>query len=242
MSQFSYGDVTIHYEEFGQGPPLLLLAPGALESNIEAWERAPLNPLKAFAGDFHLIAMDQRNAGTSTGPWPVADPWGSYVQDQLAVADHLGISRFQVLGCCIGSSYALKMAEMAPDRLVGAVLEQPIGVTEENRTHWITTYRNFVARVTADQPDLSAEKGEAFGVAMWEGLEFVVSVTRESVQACAVPLLVLPGVDFGHPHEIGVEVADLAPRAERIDPWQDTPERLAAATATVRDFILNHAS
>jgi pimeloyl-ACP methyl ester carboxylesterase len=242
MAQFTHGDVTIHYEQSGDGYPVLLLAPGALESTIDAWVRAPINPLEAYAGVFRLIAMDQRNAGSSTGPFPIVDPWRAYVEDQLRLADHLGFEHFQMLGCCIGSSYALKMAELAPDRLAAAVLEQPIGVTEENRTHWIKTYRDFATRVVGDRPQLSAEDGEAFGAAMWEGGEFVISVTRESVRACQVPLLVLPGVDFGHPHGIGVEVAELAPRAELVDPWQDTPEHLAEATERVREFIARHAA
>lgn len=240
MPQFTHGDTSIHYEDSGTGMPLLLLAPGALESTIDAWERAPVNPLAAFAGQLRLVAMDQRNAGSSTGPFPVEDPWGAYVDDQLRLMDHLGIERFAVLGCCIGCSYALTMSERAPDRLVAAVLEQPIGLTEENREHWIEGYRNFVRRVTADQPARRDEDGEAFGEAMWRDRDFVISVTRDSVRSCPTPLLVLPGVDTAHPHDIGVEVAELAPHSECVDPWRDTPEQVAEATAKVLDFLTRH--
>jgi hypothetical protein len=37
------------------------------------------------------------------------------------------------MGCYIGCTYALKIAELVPERLVGAVLEQPIGITAKNR-------------------------------------------------------------------------------------------------------------
>jgi pimeloyl-ACP methyl ester carboxylesterase len=242
MAQFSYEQVTINYEDRGDGPPLLLLAPGGMESTIEGWDRAALNPLKVFDGHFRLVAMDQRNAGHSSGPFPTEDPWQAYVVDQLALMDHLGIDRFSVLGCCIGCSYALKMAELAPDRLLAAVLEQPIGVTDENRSHWITGYRNFVERVLRERPGLRPDKGETFGEAMWKDREFVVSVTEDSVRSCRVPLLVLPGTDSAHPREIGVRVAELAPGAELIDPWKDTAEHLEAATEAARRFIARHGS
>ena len=48
---------------------------------------AALNPLAVYAEDFRLVAMDQRNAGRSRGPLDLSDPWGSYVDDQLALMD-----------------------------------------------------------------------------------------------------------------------------------------------------------
>jgi pimeloyl-ACP methyl ester carboxylesterase len=80
-----------------------------------------------------MIAMDQRNAGRSAGPLEAGDPWGAYAADQLAVIDHLGIDRFLVFGCCIGGPFILKLCELAPGRVVAAVLEQPVGITTANR-------------------------------------------------------------------------------------------------------------
>ena len=42
-----------------------------------------INPLVEYADDFQLIAMDQRNAGASTGPLDVVDPWASFIDDQV---------------------------------------------------------------------------------------------------------------------------------------------------------------
>jgi pimeloyl-ACP methyl ester carboxylesterase len=90
MAKFTRGEVSIHFEEHGRGFPLLLLAPGGLNSTIDAWNRTAINPLEAFSDDFHLIATDQRNAADSTGPFEPGDPWGSFVNDQIALVDHLG--------------------------------------------------------------------------------------------------------------------------------------------------------
>src|SRR5437660_6946563 len=79
MAQFQHGDVAINYQVSGAGFPLLLIAPGGMNSSIDWWSRAALDPLAVYADDFQLIAMDQRNAGASAGPLDVQDPWGSYI-------------------------------------------------------------------------------------------------------------------------------------------------------------------
>ena len=50
MSQLDLGEVSIHYEEFGEGYPLLLLAPGGFNSTIEFWARAAINRLTGSSG------------------------------------------------------------------------------------------------------------------------------------------------------------------------------------------------
>jgi pimeloyl-ACP methyl ester carboxylesterase len=47
--------------------------------------------------------------------------------------DHLGIGRFLAFGCCIGGPFILKLCELAPERVVAAVLEQPAGITASLR-------------------------------------------------------------------------------------------------------------
>ncbi len=59
------------------------------------------------------------------------------------------------------------------------------------------------------------------------------------MRSCQTPLLVLPGDDRPHPHEVGVEVADLAPNAERRDPWKD-PELIPGTVEPIRAFLKKH--
>jgi hypothetical protein len=106
---------------------------------------------------------------------------------------------------------------------------------------WLTNRRTWSTKLAAERADLDEQSGEAFGAAMWDDGEFVVSVTRDFVRSCPTALAVLPGVDAIHPYEIGREVAELAPNALLIDPWKDTPENVAAATAAIRDFLATHA-
>ena len=133
MPYVDNGEARIWYTEQGTGFPMLTLAPGGMRSSVPLWEMAAINPLTAYAGQYRMIAMDQRNAGQSTGPLEAGDPWGAYASDQLAVMDHLGIDRFLVFGCCIGGPFILKLLQLAPERVVAAVLEQPVGIIARNR-------------------------------------------------------------------------------------------------------------
>src|SRR5688572_22089863 len=127
-------DSLIYYEERGTGLPMLLLAPGGMHSEIGRWSRQAFDPLHSYEPHFRLIAMDQRNAGRSKGALDVSNPWGSYLDDQVALVDHLGVDRFYVYGCCIGCSYALKLIEHLGDRVIAGVLQQPVGDSGANRS------------------------------------------------------------------------------------------------------------
>jgi pimeloyl-ACP methyl ester carboxylesterase len=241
LPYFDHDDTTIYYEEHGAGFPLLLIAPGGMRSAVGIWSRVAIDPLTAYAGDFRLIAMDQRNAGQSRGPLAVDDPWGAYVGDQLALLDHLGVDRFLVMGCCIGGSYILKLAEQAPERVVAAVLEQPIGIHEGNAALFDEMWRSWAKDLEESRSDLDAATLEAFGLAMWAD-DFVVSVPRAYVSTCPTPMLVLPGTDDFHPTVTGREIAALAPHAELLEPWKETPEQIEQTVDAARRFLLAHAA
>lgn len=62
-----------------------------------------------------LVAVDRPGAGLST-----IDPsgtFGSFADDAVALADHLGVSRWRVLGWSAGAPYALAVAARHPDRV-----------------------------------------------------------------------------------------------------------------------------
>ena len=102
-SFYERGPVRIHYEQFGSGFPLLLIAGGGLNSTIAGLAN-PFNAIEEFKGEYRCIASDLRNAyaGQSTGPLEIDRPWDAYTDDHLGVMDHLGIDKFMVMGFCIG--------------------------------------------------------------------------------------------------------------------------------------------
>ncbi len=241
MPSVQSGESRIHFEELGSGHPMLLIAPGGLSSSITKWANATINPLEEFIGDFHLVAMDQRNAGGSRAPFRIDQPWDAYLRDQIAVMDALGFGRFHIFGCCIGCSFALKLAHTHPDRVSAVVLEQPMGLIPGNQQGWRERCHDWVRELTGDRTDLDEAVGHRFVETMWRE-DFIASLSRAEVGAIRVPTCVLPGVDEIHPGTIGLEIAELIPDATVVSPWKDTPEHARDATARIREFLLSNVS
>src|SRR5947208_13463666 len=130
MPSFEHHGAQIYYEEFGQGFPILTFAPAGLRSVIDVWSQssAPINPTTEFAGNYRVIAMDQRNAGgKSRAPMTAQDNWDSYTADHIAVLDHLRIDRAHLYGQCIGGSVTINMLKRHPERVAAGVMAQAIG-------------------------------------------------------------------------------------------------------------------
>ena len=66
-----------------------------------------------------VIGVDRPGYGLST-PNP-GRSIGGWTGDALAVADHLGLDRFLVVGISTGGAYALALAALAPERVMGVV-------------------------------------------------------------------------------------------------------------------------
>ena len=239
---YEKGNVRIAYQEIGSGFPLLATPGGGLNSSMSNWPTAVINAMEEFKNDFRCITMDQRNAtgGESTGPIPVDDPWGAFADDQLGLMDHLGIRQFIFFGNCIGGSFALKLMERAPDRIVAGVLSQPIGHRPENpgvmydsgRDGWAKEFR-------AKRPDVSMETIEKYLHNLYRVRpDFVYSVSREFVRNCQTPMLVLPDDTPAHAYQVAIDVASLAPNADiSVYPWKDPPELKARTINRVRNFL-----
>jgi pimeloyl-ACP methyl ester carboxylesterase len=238
MPNYQHGDVSIHYEEFGQGFPVLLLAPGGMRSNIEFWKATPYDPTIELASEFRLIAMDQRNAGRSTAPIHGSDGWHVYTEDQLGLLDHLKIERCHLLGNCIGGAFALALIAAAPQRFASAVLQQPIGHSSQNRETFYQMFSGWAEEQKTARADLTPAAWREFCERMYGG-DFVFSVSRDAVRKCQAPLLVLQGNDIYHPSATSKEIVELAPRAELVERWKD-PEIVPETVARVRAFLREH--
>jgi pimeloyl-ACP methyl ester carboxylesterase len=239
MPIFDAGDgVRLHYEQYGEGFPVLLLAPGGMRSTAATWERAAWNPIRELAPGYRVIAMDQRNAGASTAPVSATDGWDVYTADQIQLLDHLGIERCHVLGGCIGGSFSLGLMKAAPQRVVAAVLQQPIGFSGANRDVFYAFFDAWRDALDPDRTRASPDAWNAFRERMYGG-DFVFNVSREWVQRCEHPILVLMGNDVYHPTETSRQIAALAPRGELVECWKEPPA-LAGAVRRVREFLRSH--
>jgi len=241
---YEKGNVRIRYQEAGQGFPLLATPGGGLNSKISNWQTAVINAMEEFKNDFRVITMDQRNAtgGESTGPVPVDNPWDAFADDQLGLMDHLGIRQFAFFGNCIGGSFALKLMERAPDRVVAGILSQPIGHRPENPGVMYKSGLVWAKELRERRPDVSMETIEKYLHNLYNVREdFVYSVSRDFVRKCQTPMLVLPDDTAAHAYQTAIDVASLAPNADvSVYPWKDPPELKARTIARVRTFLKRH--
>jgi pimeloyl-ACP methyl ester carboxylesterase len=242
---YEKGDVRIRYEVVGSGFPLLVTPGGGLNSRVSNWPTAVFNAMEAFKGDFRCITMDQRNAngGESTGPIPASDPWGAFADDQLGLMDHIGAQKFFYMGYCIGGSFGLKLIERAPERVVAAVLCQPVGHRPENPDVMYNSGRDvWGPELRARRPEITVESIEAHLHNLYRlRPDFVYSVSREFVRSCQTPLLVMPDDTPAHPHQTAVDIAALAPKAQStVFPWREPKDLLEKTIDQVRTFLRSH--
>lgn len=104
----------IHIRRSGAGKPLLLI--NGFGADVSDWE-----PLTALLPDRELIAFDQPGMGQSTfTPRPVR--MSALARMTVAVLDHCGIERADVLGYSLGGVLAQELACTAPERVRRLVL------------------------------------------------------------------------------------------------------------------------
>ena len=244
MSFYEKGPVRIHYEEAGSGFPLLLIPGGGMNSVI-AGLKNPFDAIEEFKGEYRCIAADLRNAnpGQSSGPLEIDRPWDSYTDDHIGVMDHLGIDKFMVMGFCIGGPFIWNLLKRAPNRVVAAVLAQPVGwrpemptlIYDNNMTGWGP---DLVKR----RPEITMDMVQKFLFNMYGNHpDFVFTVTRDFVRSCQTPVLILPDDAPPHPYAVAMESAMLAPKAEvSMFPWKEPKERIPLAVRQIHSFLRAH--
>src|SRR5216110_2471070 len=246
MSFYEKGAVRIRYAEAGSGVPLLLIAGDGLNSTISNFTtNSPFNPIEEFKGEYRCIASDLRNAngGQSSGPLEIDRPWDSFADDQLGLMDHLGIDKFMALGFCIGGPFIWNLLKRAPDRVVAAVLAQPVGFRPEMpNVLYDSSMSGWAPELIKRRSEITMEMVEKFLAKMYRSNpDFVYTVTRDFVRKCQTPILILPDDVPAHPYAVAMEAAMLAPKAEvSMFPWKEPKERIPLAVRQIRSFLRAH--
>jgi 3-oxoadipate enol-lactonase len=109
MPTAKVGDVSLYYEEAGQGEPALLVPPSW-------WPAATWNVgvVPALSQGYRTIIFDCRGTGRSSKP---KDGYTvqQFAQDGIALLSHLKISRCHVVGFALGGQIVQAMAIARPD-------------------------------------------------------------------------------------------------------------------------------
>jgi pimeloyl-ACP methyl ester carboxylesterase len=240
---YEKGGVRIRYAEIGTGFPLLATPGGGLNSRISNWPTmAVINVMEEFKNDFRVVTMDQRNAnnGQSAGPVAVDNPWDAFADDQLGVMDHLGIRQFFFFGNCIGGPFGMKLMERAPQRVVAAILSQPVGHKPDQPDYMYNSGKDVWAKEFLERrTDASMATIEQYLHNLYRVRpDFVYSVSRDFAKSCETPMLVLPDDVTAHPLQVSIDIASLCPNAEiTVFPWKEPADLKARTINRARTFL-----
>ena len=122
----------------------------------------------------------------------------------------------------------MKLMERAPDRVVAGVLVQTVGHRDDDPDVMHRSGHDVWApELLARRPDLTMPTIEQYLHNLYRARpDFVYSVSREFVRGCTTPMLVMPDDTPGHPYQVSMDIASLAPNAEvTADPDTSTPSR-----------------
>lgn len=115
MSHFRHGNCNLHYEEYGQGSPVVLLH--GLGSSMQDWEHQK----EALAAGHKLILLDLRGHGRSDRPKGKYSIAG-FADDVLALLDHLQLDKVHMVGISMGGMIAFQIAVDQPQRLLSLTI------------------------------------------------------------------------------------------------------------------------
>jgi hypothetical protein len=137
----------------------------------------------------------------------------------------------------------MKLMERAPQRVVAALLSQPVGHRPEKPDVMYDLSRDVWGKdFRGRRPDVSGETLEKYLHNLYRTRpDFVYSVSRDFAKSCQTPMLVLPDDVPAHPLQVAVDIASLAPNAEiTVFPWKDVPELKARTINRARTFLKRH--
>ena len=129
------------------------------------------------------------------------------------------------------------LVEAVPERIVSAVMLQPIGFAD-NRQTFTDLFDGWAEAIKLKHPSLREDDWAIFRNTMFGG-DFLFNVSEDVVAKCHIPLLILMGTDIYHPEEKSRRIAKLAPRAPLVEYWKE-PENKASANAAIHSFFWGH--
>jgi pimeloyl-ACP methyl ester carboxylesterase len=134
MASASLGDITVGYDDVGQGDTLVLV-------HGHPFDRSMWRPQVEHASGlgWRVIAPDLRGYG-ETSVVPGATTLDVFARDVVDLVDHLGIDRFVLGGLSMGGQIVMELVDLFSERVRGLLVadtspraETPEGKVERNR-------------------------------------------------------------------------------------------------------------
>jgi 3-oxoadipate enol-lactonase len=189
----------LYHEVHGQGEPLVLLE--GLGGDIAGWRRS----IPRLAAELRMVAFDHRGNGRSTAP-DVPMTMATFVEDAVAILDHLGIERAHLYGQSFGGMVAQEAAITAPERIRSLILActhpgvrhaVPVRTAVPKDRPWEALYserflREHPEEVAEDQR-LGTPQAPRMARRQWEAMQRFDALDR--LPSLRVPTLVLHGTE-----------------------------------------------
>ncbi len=123
IGQFFVDGDRLEYTEYGAGDRWVVLVHGQL---MPRRMHQPLARAIAVEG-FHVVTVDLLGHGRSDRPLdPKEYSITAFGEQVVALLDHLGADQAVIGGTSLGSNVSLEVADVAPDRVRGLLLEMPV--------------------------------------------------------------------------------------------------------------------
>lgn len=227
------GGVRLHWEERGDGAPILLIMGHRYSSAM--WYPV----YEALADKYRLISFD--NQGTGQSGARTRTSVAEMAADALAVLDAAGIESAHIYGVSMGGGIALEFGVRYPDRVRSLILGCTMAKTPDipPKPKWLVSlvyrlspllkglaskkHKNGYGdaapddRIARDMAVLAKDPFVMKGVIAQSHAVIDYSISPETVQAVTKPALVLHGTqDLLVPYEAGRRLSELLPNAQLV--------------------------
>lgn len=122
--------INTRYEVIGDGPPILMYAPGGFDATIDKWRNqgvyARVKFLEHLPKKYRCIVFDRRECGESGGRVE-AVTWQHYALQGKLLLEKLGIERAHLMGGCMGVSCVMAFAVAYPQATMSMLCWWPVG-------------------------------------------------------------------------------------------------------------------
>lgn len=134
--------IETRYEVVGDGPALLMYAPGGFDARIEQWSDIGvykrIKLLDHLPAKYRCILFDRRENGQSGGRVePIT--WDHFVRQGAGLLDALGIEKTHLMGGCMGCCPVAAFGVAHPERVLSMIHYWPVG----GARYRINSHRRF---------------------------------------------------------------------------------------------------
>lgn len=244
-----------------QAPTIVLLHGGGPDHHS-------LVPLANQLADLYTIVLpDIRGYGRSVCRDPQAHTWARYVDDLIALLDHLRVERAVLGGAGLGSTIALRAAIANPSRIHSLLLISIEEIEDDDAKKAEIEFMDaFAERVRSEgiesawepilpalAPIIGTMVRDAIPRTDPASIAAAAAIGRDrsfrsvdELRGIVAPTLIFPGIDSRHPAALAKQLAAILPNAqlstERFTDSVRTTEDFAVVLAPpVRDFLAHTA-